>query len=102
MGTDPSVEAAAEYAALMTGQALAAAQRKLRPSPLDLIFDPKLAGCIHKGQIWNAITMAPVKGEWFRVGIRNSGARAIDQVRVQAFGLDPDTFGSLPVQLHRK
>ena len=101
MGDDPTPEIIADVALGLGDRAVRAANRTLRPSPLDLVFDVSLAGCVHGGPVYNAATGQRLNAEWFRVAITNSSAHVIEGVRVQAISLKPDTLGTLPVQLHR-
>lgn len=94
----------ADYLAKLTlgasAQAIGAAQRKLRPSPLDLVFHHAISGCVHTGPVYVAGSNIRVKAEWFRVGVTNGSSAAVDTVGVQALGLKPDTVGILPAALH--
>lgn len=67
-----------------------------------MVFNWEISGCVHKGPVYVAGTPFRVDAEWLRVGIRNTGAGSIDEVRVQALSMKPDTLGTLPIQLHRK
>jgi hypothetical protein len=101
MGDDPTPQIAADLILGVGDRALAVAKRTLAPSPLDLVFDRELTGCVHTGPVYNAATGARLSSEWVRVGISNSSAGSIEGVRVHALKLDPDTLGTLPAQLHR-
>jgi hypothetical protein len=100
LSDDQTTELMADLALGATKEALRAAQRKLRPSPLDLVFDRSLSGCVHTGPVYDAATGARMRAEWIRVGVNNSGG-GVEGVRVQALNLKPDMLGTLPVQLHR-
>ncbi len=82
-------------------RSISAAQRKLLPSPLDLVFERTVAGCVHTGPVYDTLTNARVSAEWLRVGVTNSGS-AVEGVRVQALELRPDSLGILPAALHWK
>jgi hypothetical protein len=101
MSENPTPEILADYALGITDRAIQAARRKLRPSPLDLVFDRALSGCVHTGPVYNAATGARLQSEWLRVGVSNNSGRELDGVRVQALSLKPDKLGTLPVRLHR-
>jgi len=101
MGDDPTQEIAADVLLGIGDRALAAARRKLRPSPLDLVFDRSISGCVHTGPVYNALTGQRLLSEWLRVGVSNNSAGSVDGVRVQALRLVPDTLGTLPARLHR-
>lgn len=100
MSDDSTTEFAADVVVGMGKEMLHAAQRKILPSPLDLVFDRLLPGCVHTGPVYVAGTQHRVKSEWFRVGVHNSGG-SIGEVRVQVVRLEPDTLGTIPIQLHR-
>jgi len=95
-----------EYLADLTigigARGISAAQRKLRSSPLDLVFDRNISGCVHTGPVYDALTNARVSAEWPRVGVTNNSSAAIEGVRVQALKLKPDNLGILPAPLHWK
>lgn len=101
MGDDPRAEMVADYALGITDRMVRAANRRLRPSPLDLVFDPDLSGCVHTGPVYDALTGVRVRSEWLRVGVSNGSGGGVEGVRVQVLKLEPDTLGTLPVRLHR-
>src|SRR5487761_132940 len=100
MGDDPRAEAIADIALGLSAKAIAAANRTLRPSPLDIVFERDLPGCVHGGPVYNVATGQKLPAEWLRVGITNRSG-TVENVRVQALRLKPDTLGVLPIELHR-
>jgi hypothetical protein len=101
-GENPVPEFLADLTLGAGARGISAAQRKLRPSPLDLVFARTISGCVHIGPVYIAGSSNPVSAEWFRVGVTNSSPAAVDAVRVQALELKPDTLGILPAPLHWK
>ena len=99
-GENPAQGYLAELTVDIGARGIAAVQRKLRPSPLELVFDRAISGCVHTGPVYIAGTNVPVLAEWLRVGV--TSLEAVDGVRVQAFQLKPDTLGTLPAALHWK
>jgi hypothetical protein len=92
----------ADLTVAVGARGISAAQRKLMPSPLDLVFDRTISGCVHTGPVYAAGTNVLLPAEWLRVGVINSSSTPIECVRVQALKLEPDTLGILPAPLHWK
>src|SRR5215472_7737161 len=82
-GENPAQGYLAELTVDIGARGIAAVQRKLRPSPLELVFDRAISGCVHTGPVYIAGTNVPVLAEWLRVGV--TSLEAVDGVRVQAF-----------------